>query len=247
LRAERKVALITGAARGLGAFVALEFARAGYRVTVNYLTSRILAERLARRLTRAGGDALCIRADVARSAEAEAMVAEVVSRWGWIDVLVNNAGVTHESLLLSTSEADWERVMGANLRGAFACSRAAARRMLARGSGHIISVSSLLGLRGARGEAVYAASKAALVGFTMSLAKELGPSGIRVNAVVPGFMPTPMTHGLAKEVRESARRESVLGRFANPVSVARFIVNLAGMKSVSGQLFNLDGRLHRWM
>lgn len=242
-----KVALVTGASRGLGAALAIEFARAGYRVAINYRSHGAHAARVAQRIEREGGEAFCFRADVRIGKEVGAMVDDLVKRWKRIDVLVNNAGVTHEALLVSMREEDWDRVMDTNLKGAFNCSKAAVKYMLRRRSGHIINVCSILGVRGGRGESGYAASKAALIGLTLSLARELGASGIGVNAVMPGFMLTSMTRNISEEARAAARRDNVLDRFSDPASAARFIVRLAEMKTVSGQTFNLDGRIHRWV
>ncbi|MDD5557758.1 MAG: 3-oxoacyl-ACP reductase FabG [bacterium] len=241
-----RTALVTGASRGLGAAVARALAAAGARVAVNYRARRDSAERVADDIRRTGGEAVCLGADVAGAGEAEAMVAEVVSRWGRLDILVNNAGIFREALLARLSEEDWDAVIAVNLTGAFNCARAAARSMVPRRSGHIINISSILGVRGARGGAAYAAAKAGLIGLTKSLARELGPSGIMVNAVIPGFLPTGMTGSVGEAEREEIRRESVLGRLGDAEAAARFIAHLAGMRTVSGQLFNLDGRIFRW-
>lgn len=243
----KPVALVTGASRGLGAALAIEFARAGYRVAVNYHSHGTHAAQIAQKIEREGDEAFCCRADVGIGKDVAAMVDNLVKKWGRIDVLVNNAGVTHEALLVSMNEDDWDRVMNVNLKGAFNCSKAVVGHMLRRRSGHIVNVCSILGLRGAQGESGYAASKAALIGLTLSLARELGAYGIGVNAVMPGFMRTSMTRSIAEEARLAARRDNVLDRFSDPASAARFIVHLAGMNTVSGQVFNLDGRIHRWM
>jgi 3-oxoacyl-[acyl-carrier protein] reductase len=242
----KPVALVTGASRGLGASLAIEFARAGYRVALNYRSHGEHAARIAQEIERDGGEAFCCQADVGIGRDVGAMVKNLIEKWGRIDVLVNNAGITHEALLVSMKEEDWDRVMDANLKGAFNCSKAAGRHMLRQRSGHIVNVCSILGILGARGESGYAASKAALIGFTLSLARELGASGISVNAVMPGFMLTSMTRSIAEGARATARRDNVLDRFSDPEAAARFIVHLAGMKTVSGQVFNLDGRIHRW-
>ncbi len=242
----KNVALVTGASRGLGARLAVELAQSGYRVVINYHSHGALASRLARRIIRGGGEAFCCKADVGNGADVETMVQKTVERWKRLDLLVNNAGITHEALLISMTEDDWGRVIDTNLKGAFNCARAAARHMIKQRSGHIINISSILGVCGGRGESAYAASKAALIGFTKSLARELGRSGIRVNAVMPGFMRTSMTRAAAAEARVAARRSNVLNGFSDPGAAARFIVNLAAMETVSGQLFNLDGRIYRW-
>ena len=242
----KKVALVTGASRGLGAALAIEFARAGYRVAINYHSHGAHAARIARKIERERGEAFGYRADVRIGRDVAAMIENLVERWGRIDVLVNNAGITHEALLVSMQEEDWDKVMDTNLKGAFNCSKAAVKYMLRQRSGHVINICSILGVMGARGESGYAASKAALIGLTMSLARELGASGIGVNAVMPGFMRTSMTRAIEEKARIAARRDNVLDRFSYPAVAARFIVHLAGTKTVSGQVFNLDGRIHRW-
>lgn len=242
----KKVVLVTGASRGLGAASAAEFGRAGWRVAVNYRSSRAAAEGVAAEIAAAGGEAFCCRADIASAGEVGAMVGEIERRWGRLDVLVANAGIAHEAPCVSTREADWDAVLGTNLTGTFLCARAAAAAMLRGGAGHIITVGSILGVRGGRGGSAYAASKAALLGFTMSVARELGGSGIRANAVIPGFMPAGMGMSASPQARARAREESVLGRHADVAEAARFITVLAGMDGVSGQVFALDGRIHRW-
>lgn len=242
----KKVVLVTGASRGLGAATAAAFARAGWRAAANYRVSREAAERVVAEIAGAGGEAFAWRADVASAGEVAAMTVEIVRRWGRLDALVANAGIAHEALCVSTREADWDAVLATNLKGVFLCVREAAAAMLRRGSGHLIAVGSRIGLSGGKGESAYAASKAALVGFILSAARELGPSGIRANAVVPGFMPTEMGRSASEEAQERARAESVFGRHADPHEAARFIVNLAETEGVSGQLFTLDGRIHRW-
>lgn len=242
----KKVVLVTGASRGLGAAAAAEFGRAGWRVAVNYRASREAAERVAAAIDGAGGEAFVWRADVARAGEVAAMVAEVMRRWRRLDALVANAGVAHEALCVSTREADWDAVLGTNLKGVFLCAREAAAAMCRQGSGHLIAVGSRIGLSGGRGESAYAASKAALIGFILSVARELGPTGIRANAVIPGFMLTDMGRAASGEARERARAECVFGRHADPHEAARFIVCLAETEGVSGQVFTLDGRIRRW-
>jgi len=242
----KKVALITGASRGLGARLAVEFARDGYRMAINYHTHRAAAESVTNSIGRGGGEAICVRADVRVARDVEAMVSAVLTKWGRLDVLVNNAGIAHESLLLSTSEEQWDRVMDINLKGAFLCTRAAARRMMRQRSGHIINICSILGVWGGRGESAYATSKAALIGFTRSAARELGRYAICVNAVIPGFMMTGMGRICSEAARERARGMNVLTRLSDIGTAARVIVHLAGTTSVSGQLFNCDGRIYRW-
>ncbi len=242
----KKVVLVTGASSGFGASLASEFASAGYRVVVNYYRNRESAEHVAEQIANSGGEAICYQADVSNIAEVGLMVKKTLAEWGRLDVLVNNAGITHESLVVWMQEKDWDRVIRTNLRGAYLCCKSVIPRMIKQRSGDIINISSILGVWGGKGESGYAASKAALVGFTKSLAKELGRWGIRVNAVLPGFMLTPMTESLGEQATAEARDDNVLKRFSEPEISARFVVQLAGMETVSGQLFNLDGRIYRW-
>lgn len=241
-----KVVIITGASRGLGAALAREFGRKGYRVMVNYLMSGDEAAGVVREIEDAGGSAVAWRADIADPAGAREMMKAAHARWGRLNVLVNNAGIPHESLLGNTGDAEWDRVIRTNLTGVAVCSREALPYLFHAKPGHIINISSILGIYGTYGGCAYAASKAGVIGFTLALAREVGDRGVCVNAVLPGFMPTRMTASLPEIVRKRVRNEHVLGRISSPASAARVIVGLAGMQSVSGQVFNIDGRIHRW-
>ena len=230
----QRVVLITGAAGGLGCGLVEAFAREGWRVAAGWhrtspppLTDFIWP----------------IPLDVTVRAQAQKAAADVVTHWGRLDALVNNAGVTADQLLVQTSEADWDRVLEVNLKGAFLCSQAVIRQMLHQRDGHIINIASFAGRTGARGQAAYAAAKAGLIGLTQSLAKEVGSRNVRVNAVLPGVLPTPMTAGLSKDIHDQLAAANALGRLNSVEEVARFIVFLAGLQNVSGQLFQLDSRI----
>ncbi|MCP5517403.1 MAG: SDR family oxidoreductase [Verrucomicrobiales bacterium] len=236
-RPEAPVALITGAAGGLGSALIREFDARGHRVVAAWHSHPPAS-------VPEGGRAL--RMDVGDGEAVDAGFASVAAVEGRLDVLVNNAGLTADAALWQVEDAIWEQVMQVNLGGAFRCSRSAARSMSPPDGGHIINISSLSGCVGARGQTHYAAAKAGLLGLTQSLAAELGPRNIRVNAVLPGFLETPMTAGLPAAERERFRCRNVLGRTGSVAEVARFVVFLAGMQDVSGQVFALDSRLRRW-
>lgn len=235
-----KVALVTGASRGLGREIALMLGRTGFGVAVNFRSDEAHATEVAARI---GLNALLIRADVGDSLEVEDMARLIKERWGRLDVLINNAGITRDSLLVKQSEADWDAVIRTNLKGCFNTARALAPLLISSGGGHIVNVSSYSGLRGKKGQAAYAASKSALIGFTYALASELGRYNIRVNAVLPGYMQTAMGIS-APEAMARAKADSMLGRLSNPAEVAGFIAWLIGAGNITGEVFTIDSRGH---
>jgi 3-oxoacyl-[acyl-carrier protein] reductase len=233
-----KVALVTGAGGGLGSGLVGEFAAQGWRVVA-------AGHRAPPDLTET--ELIWpVAMDVTDADQVEAVVKGVLERWGRIDLLINNAGITADGLSWQITEDEWERVLAVNLKGAFLCARAVIRPMLKQREGQIINISSLSGRQGQRGQANYAASKAGLLGLTEALAKEAGTRNVRVNAILPGVLPTPMTAGLGEKVLEEYARANTLGRLNTIAEVARFTVFLAGMKNVSGQVFQLDSRVARW-
>ncbi len=238
----RRIIIITGASRGLGRETALRFGRDGWVVAVNYLSGEDEAGKVADEINAAGGEAFPFRADVSDCAQAEAMAAETLARFGRIDVLVNNAGKTAGGLISKLTDDEWRSVMDTNLKGAFNAIRAVSKTMLRQRSGHIINVASILGVRGNAGQAAYSASKAGLIGLTKAAAVELAPRGIQVNVVLPGFMLTDMGAGASEKYRREALSDNLLKRFSEACEVADFIRHLTGMKAVSGQVFNLDSR-----
>jgi 3-oxoacyl-[acyl-carrier protein] reductase len=221
----------------------LRFAAAGDRVLLAYRTQDDAAHNVVRSVTARGGVAVAVRADVRVVADVEELVSSALGRWGSVDVLVNNAGVTRDGLAVRMGELDWDEVVDANLTGPFFCIRAAGRIMLQQRSGHIISIASLSGLQGREGQANYSASKAGLIGLTRTAARELGPSNIKVNAVLPGYLGTDMGQAASDRVRERAIDENTLGRTSDPGEVAEFVYRLSLMNNVSGQVFNLDSRI----
>jgi 3-oxoacyl-[acyl-carrier protein] reductase len=234
----RKVALVTGASRGLGREIALMLGMEGYFLFVNYLNDEAGAADVA---DRARSGALAVRADVSDAGEVAGMSGLIKEKSGRLDLLVNNAGVTGDSLLPRLSEEKWRRVIDTNLRGCFNAMRALAPLMAGSGGGHMVNISSRSGVVGRAGQAAYSASKAALLGLTLTAARELGGQNIRVNAVIPGYMPTSMgTH--APEAMKRAMEESLLGRLSSPAEVASFVCWLAGTEGITGQAFSLDSR-----
>jgi len=239
----RRVAIITGAARGLGRETALKFGGEGWAVTINYSGSPDDAASAVEEIGWRGGEAFVSRADVRDYPEVEAMVAETMARWGRVDVLVNNAGVTGGGLIATLKDRDWDDVVDTNLKGAFNAIKATHIIMTEQLSGHIINVSSIIGVRGKAGQAAYSSSKAGLIGLTKAAAVELAPYRVQVNAVLPGYMLTDMGLSAPDGAREGALNDNLLKAYSEPAEVAGFIYHLAGMKAVSGQLFNLDSRV----
>jgi 3-oxoacyl-[acyl-carrier protein] reductase len=240
---DRRTVIITGGSRGLGRALAERFGAAGDRVALSYLERTEEAEAAVAAIVRRGGEAFSRRADVRLAADAGGLMSAVRERWGSVDVLVNNAGITRDVLAVRMSEKDWDDVLDANLKGPFLCLRAAAGIMTRQRSGHVINIASLAGVRGREGQANYSASKAGLIGLTRAAAIELGPDNIKVNAVLPGYLATDMGAAARTGVRERAVRENALGRTSDPAEVAEFVYRLSLMKNVSGQVFNLDSRV----
>ena len=239
----RQVALITGASRGIGRAIAAELAREGYAVCVNYFQSRQAAEDLAAQLLAEGHQAISIQADVADRQAVENMVHAAAEALGPVSLLVNNAGISHQGLFQDTDDALWDRCFAVNVTGARNAIQAVLPHMLSEKSGCIVNISSIWGLRGASCEVVYACTKAALVGLTRSLALELAPSGIRVNAVAPGCIETDMVRILGRETRDMLVDETPLGRLGTPEDIAHAVAFLASEKAsfLTGQILTADG------
>ena len=238
-----KTAIVTGGSRGIGAAAALLLAREGWRVAVGCHRLPDRAQALCDRLRREGREAVPFCGDVSSVAEMEAQVQAVVERWGQIDLLVNNAGIAQQRLFTEITEAEWDRMFAVNAKGLYACCRAVVPGMIRRHSGNIINVSSMWGQAGASCEVHYSAAKAAVIGFTKALAKELGPSGIRVNCVAPGVIATEMNAALDGETLDALREETPLGTIGTPEEVARAILWLAGdgASFVTGQVIGVNG------
>jgi len=240
-----KVALVTGGSRGIGRETCLELARLGATVVVNYARGADDAERVAREIENAGGRALTVQADIADEDQATAMIDIVVEKLDRIDILINNAGITRDALLLRMKKSDWDEVIRVNLTGAFNCLQAAAKKMVKQRSGAIVNVSSIVGVIGNAGQANYTAAKAGLIGLTKTVARELASRNIRVNAVAPGFISTEMTDSLAENLKEKIVERIPMGRFGTSEEVARVISWLASERSayITGQVVLIDGGL----
>ena len=242
-RLEGKVALVTGAARGIGRAIALRLAAMGAAVVVNDLAPEEAIGAVVAEIEGAGGKALGVRANITVAAEVAAMVEKVVATFGELHILVNNAGITRDMLVMRLSEEDWDAVLTTNLKGAFLCARAAVRPLMKARWGRIVSVSSIVGLVGNAGQANYAAAKAGLIGLTRSLAKELGSRGITANAVAPGFIATDMTAGLPDKVKEEAQARTPAGRLGTPEDVAAAVAFFCSEEAsfITGQVLAVDG------
>lgn len=231
------VAVVTGGSRGLGREIAIALGKSGYNVAVNYLYSKEKADEV---ISKIGRNAVAIKADVSDTKQVEAMAEIIRKKWGGVYALINNAGAAKDNLLIKYEESDWDEVIKTNLKGCFNAVRAFVPLMA--GGGHIINISSYSGLRGKAGQTAYSASKAALIGLTYSLAKELGAHNIKVNCVLPGYMPTDMGRNAAKAM-EDARKESILKSLSDPQKVAEFIYCLLTTEHITGQVFTLDSRI----
>ena len=238
-----KTAFVTGGSRGIGRAICVELARNGARVAVNYAGSSQAAQETAELCRALGVEAEPFQADVSDPAACEALVSAVKERFGQIDILVNNAGVARDGLLMTAKEADFDQTLDTNLKGSYFCMKAVSRLMLRQKYGRIVSLSSVVGLRGNPGQTAYAASKAGLIGMTKSLAKELASRGVTVNAIAPGFIQTDMTAVLPEKVREAMLSSIPLGRLGQPEEVARVAAFLAGPGGdyLTGQVFGVDG------
>jgi len=233
------VCLVTGSSRGLGKAIALAFGKRGNRVIVHYKEKRVEAEKTASLLQ----DAVVLQADSRNYSEVKKLADDTVKSLGSIDVLVNNAGIVKEALLLKTSEDDFDEAVSVNLKGSFNFTRAVARHMIRQKKGHIINIGSIAGIKGRAGLSAYSASKAGLIGLTLSSARELGRYNIMVNMVLPGYMLTDMGMTSHEKAKESALKNSLIREYSNPKNVAEFICYLAGTSGITGQIFNLDSRI----
>lgn len=241
-----KIAIVTGASRGIGRAIATDLAANGAGVVVNYNSSAAEAEELVGYIEQDGGRALALQADVSQLSEAQELVKATREHFGQIDILVNNAGTTRDMLLMMMKEDDWDVVIDTNLKSLFNCCKAVLRPMMRqKRGGRIINISSIVGLAGQGGQTNYAASKAGIVGFTKALAKEMGPRNITVNAVAPGYFPTALTAGLPEDLMNKALDLIPLGRLGELEEVAHLVTFLASDRAsyITGEVIKVDGGL----
>ena len=241
---ENKVAIVTGASRGIGRAIALDLAANGAKVVVNYHASAAAADEVVSVIKASGGEALAVKADVGNFAAAQELVKITLDTYSQIDILVNNAGTTRDTLLMMMSEDQWDTVINTNLKSMFNCCKATLRPMMRRKQGgRIINISSIVGLAGQGGQTNYAASKAGIIGFTKSLAKEVGSRQITVNAIAPGFFPTALTEVLSEEMVKKALEFIPLGRLGELEEVAHLVTFLASAKAayITGEVIRVDG------
>lgn len=238
-----KIALVTGASRGIGAAIARRLASEGATVVVNYHSSPEAAERVVAEIMGAGGQAVAMPADVSKLDQATEMVKAVQKQFGRLDILVNNAGTTRDNVIMMMKEDDWDLVIDTNLKSAWNCCKAASRVMLKQSSGRIINISSVAGITGNGGQSNYSASKAGMIGLTKSLAKEIGPRNITVNAVAPGFIPTDLTQALIEQIKDTIVEHTALRRLGAVEDVAHVVAFLASDEAgfVTGQVIAVDG------
>ncbi|MFZ5445570.1 MAG: 3-oxoacyl-[acyl-carrier-protein] reductase [Myxococcota bacterium] len=241
-----KVALVTGGSRGIGRAIALELGRRGATVVISYAGNEAAATETVKAISDAGGKAKAIRFDVADSEACSKAVEDVVKEFTRLDVLVNNAGVAIDGLLMRFKDEDWDKTLDTNLKGAFALMRAASRPMMKQRGGAIVNVSSIVGEMGNAGQAAYAASKAGLIGLTKSIAKELASRNIRVNAVTPGFITTDMTNALSADLKERMAAAIPLARIGNAEEVAAAVAFLASDAAsyITGEVLKVNGGMY---
>lgn len=240
---EKKVAIITGGSRGIGKEIAKKFAKENYNLVINYVSEKTNTEELKKEFKELGAEVLFIKTNVTSYEECEKMAKDAINKFGKIDVLVNNAGVTKDSLLLRMKEEDFDTVINVNLKGTFNVTKACIPYMMKKKSGKIVNISSVVGISGNSGQANYAASKAGIIGFTKSVAKELASRNILANCVAPGYIATDMTNGLSDAVKESINNQIPLKRVGMPEEVAKAVYFLAGEENsyITGQVINVDG------
>ena len=236
-----RVAIVTGSGRGIGRAIALKLAEVGATVVVNDVDEA--AKAVAEEIKAMGGQSLPVLADVSSSADVSRLVEETIAAYGKIDILVNNAGITRDQLLLRMPDEDWDKVLSVNLRSVFLCTKAVLRHMLKQRWGRIISLASIVGIMGNKGQANYAAAKAGIIGFTRTVAKEVASHGITANAIAPGFIDTEMTQQFKEEWRQELKKQIPLGDFGSPRDVAEAVAFLASEEAryITGQVLGIDG------
>ena len=238
-----RVAIVTGSGRGIGQAIALKLAEVGATVVVNDIGDAAPVENVAEEIRQMGRESLAVLADISLASDVAKLVETTINTYGKVDILVNNAGITRDQLILRMTDEDWDKVLNVNLKSVFLATRAVLRHMIRQRWGRIISIASIVGLIGNPGQANYASSKAAIIGFTRTIAKEGAPRGITVNAVAPGFIDTPMTQQLPEERRQELMSHILLGYLGTPRDVAEVVAFLASEEAryITGQVITVDG------
>lgn len=238
-----KVALVTGASRGIGRAIALDLAASGARVVVNYRSQPQEADEVVAAIEQAGGTATAVQADVSQSADVERLIKTTQETYGGLDILINNAGITRDNLLLRMKDDEWDAVISTNLRSVYQLTKAVLRPMMKARWGRIITITSVVGLTGNAGQANYAAAKAGLIGFTKSVAREMASRGITANAVAPGYVETAITNVLSDEIKATALANIPAGRLGRPEDISKAVVFLASDAAayITGQTLAIDG------
>jgi len=241
-----RVALVTGSSRGIGRAIALELARQGYRLVINYRTAENAADRVRQEIAALGAEALVERADVSVESDVRALVEKTLAQFGRLDVLVNNAGILQDNFVSFMSEQEWDAVVDINLKGAFLCIKHASKPMVKQRWGRIVNISSDAGLMGDMRRANYSAAKAGLIGLTKAAARELAARGVTVNAIAPGYIETEMTSQLSEGKRSQMLTRIPMQRFGEPEEIAHAVAFLASEDAgyITGQVFSIDGGLH---
>ena len=243
MRFHSKTVIVTGGSRGIGKAIALAFGQEGANVVVNYNASADRANAVAEEINKLGGQGLAVQCDVSDMDQLQALLDQTTERFGKVDILVNNAGITKDALLLRMKESDWDSVMNTNLKGTFAATKVIGKHMLKNRAGRIVNITSVVGIMGNAGQANYAASKAGVIGFTKSAAKEFAPRGITVNAIAPGFIASDMTDVLSDEVKSAYAKAIPMGKMGEPSDVASAVLYLSSQEAgyITGQVIQVDG------
>jgi len=238
-----RVAIVTGGGQGIGQAIALKLGEVGATVVVNDISAETAVEEVAEEIRKTGRESMAVLADVSNPSDVEKMIETTVDAYGKVDILVNNAGITRDQLMLRMTDDDWDRVLTVNLKSVFLCTRGVLRHMVRQRWGRIISIASIVGLIGNAGQANYASAKAGIIGFTRTIAKEVGSRGITANAVAPGFIDTAMTQQLPQERKDELMSRVLLGYLGTPRDVAEAVAFLASEEAryITGQVLTVDG------